>query len=285
MPFDPTLIIGEVLGEPAQAMRNPVNLDYRCPFISSRCMKRSQGSKEPYPICSIWRVEPHKDRKIQLASVEPCTPKRELICICPKRFFTENLIDDIIKYCWEGEPPDNPRFVHEVKMGLFGNVDLVIADIDNENRVKQFVSVELQAIDITGSYFRAYKALINSEMLEEKVKFGFNFANVYKRFITQLIAKGYYHHHWNTKIIAVVQDVLLKDLIRRTNFPTISLRQANIIFLSYKFVMDVSSGRHNLIVSDVVGTQHTNLKDAVLYQKPPSRDAFCRAIETQLFSG
>ncbi len=40
MPIDPTSIIIEILGEPSAEMRNPVNADYECPFINSRCVKR-----------------------------------------------------------------------------------------------------------------------------------------------------------------------------------------------------------------------------------------------------
>ncbi len=83
----------------------------------------------------------------------------------------------------------------EVQMEKFDKVDFVIADMnDAETEVRDFISVELQAVDITGSYLPSYLAVINNQELEKRPSYGFNWANVRKRFISQLIAKGYYHH-------------------------------------------------------------------------------------------
>ena len=155
MSIDPTKIIGEVLGEPADSMRNPVNAAYLCPFISSTCIKRSQRSEAPYPVCSIW----NRATKQRAA---------RLVCTCPKRFFEVNFFEDVIANCWVGPKPTNPRISHEVKMSGFGQVDFVIADIDPHTAaVKDFVSVELQAVDITGSVEPAYNALVSNALLAE----------------------------------------------------------------------------------------------------------------------
>ena len=65
MPVDPITIIGEILGEPAESMRNPVNAGYLCPYINSVCTKSGHHSEGPYPVCSIWRGE----KKPRLVSV------------------------------------------------------------------------------------------------------------------------------------------------------------------------------------------------------------------------
>jgi hypothetical protein len=79
-------------------------------------------------------------------------------------------------------------------MENFGNVDFVIADVDHERKnVKQFISVELQTVDITGSVESAYQAIINSRLTMEKdFSYGINWENVRKRYITQLINKGFF---------------------------------------------------------------------------------------------
>jgi hypothetical protein len=68
----PSEIIGEVLGDPSDFQRNPVNFDYLCPFINSQCIKRSQKISGPYPICSVFYGK---------------NENRKLMCVCPKRFF------------------------------------------------------------------------------------------------------------------------------------------------------------------------------------------------------
>ena len=55
MPFDPLDVIAECLGEPADTMRNPVNADYRCPYINGTCIKTNHKNALPLPVCSIYR--------------------------------------------------------------------------------------------------------------------------------------------------------------------------------------------------------------------------------------
>jgi hypothetical protein len=269
---DPADYVAEILGEPSASMRNPANADYQCPFINSECTKRAQSVTGPYPVCSALR---HEGKK---------TKTRRFVCLCPKRFFEAEILPEVVNRCWPGPPPENPQYVHEIKMSQFGNVDFVVADI-KDGKVLQFVSVETQAIDITGSLYPAYEALTSNQMLDHPPSFGLNYANVYKRYVTQLIGKGYFHHHWQTKIVSVVQDIVFDDIQKRTNFPSIPLAQANIVFMSYRFEFDQVEARFKPILDKVVGTHHSNLQNAVLYQTPPSREKFCERIELQLKKG
>ena len=259
-------------------MRNPVNADYQCPFINSKCVKRSQRIAGPYPVCSLYKwVGRGKEN-----SPGP------LICVCPKRFFEADIQDDIIKHCWPWQPPSRPVVAYEVKMQKIGMVDFVIADLSpNSREVRNFVSVELQAVDITGSVEKAYQAILNSKMLMKKPQYGFNYANVYKRYMTQLIAKGYFHHHWKSKIVAVLQEETYEDIRRRIEFSETSLSEANIVFALYRFEDAPSKGAHHkrLVFSRAVGTQHSNLMMGIMYRTPPSRDEFCAKILAQINKG
>jgi hypothetical protein len=270
---DPLRIIGEILGEPANSMRNPVNAEYRCPFTSSTCVKRGHNNvKGPYPVCSI-----HRSKKDQ-----------RLICVCPKRFFEADLQNEVIKYCWKGEAPENPRVAYEVKMKPFGTVDMVIADIDeSRNYVRNFVSVELQAVDITGSVEPAYTAIIdNVEQLDQKVSYGINWANVRKRYVTQLITKGIFHHHWRTRIVCVLQTQLYESFRKDIEFDEMEPNQnCNIIFMMYDFRDDPEKetpGAVRMVLDKVVGTSHSSLMTGSLYREAPPRQEFCNKILERL---
>ena len=166
----------------------------------------------------------------------------------------------------------------------FGNVDFVIADTPDGKNITQFLSVELQAIDITGSVRDAYDAITNGALLEKKKSYGFNWKNVYKRYINQLISKGYYHHHWGTKIVAVIQDEVYNYVCNDADFmrsPDISSPNVNIIFMSYRFE-DIGAGILKPVLDKVEGTHHSNLQTAVLYKAAPSRDDFCKKISAAL---
>lgn len=255
-------------------MRNPVNADYLCPFLNSRCVKTSQRIEGPFPVCTI-----------RYGGGAAGTNSR-LMCVCPKRFYSIDLMSDIIKYCWPpGPPPANPRIAYEVKMENFGNVDMVVADLDERTgEVREFVSVELQAVDITGSYEPAYQGVLHSKS-EVDVSYGINWKNVRKRFIFQLIDKGIYHNRWGTRIVAVVQTPLYDRLHEAIRFEELPPDRGGntIIFMLYDYRPDPDrDGAVVLQLDRVVGTSHNSLMTASLYQPVPSKEAFHKRILTHL---
>lgn len=171
-------------------------------------------------------------------------------------------------------------------MAGFGNVDFVIADVDGGGGVGRFLSVELQAIDITGSVFPAYKALLNGETLAKRPTFGLNWDNVYKRYITQLIRKGYFHHHWKSKIVAVIPDQVYRYIIGRADFmrsADVQNPNVNVIFMTYCLEADPERpGEFRPALVTVEGTSHSSLQNAILYKEPPPRADFCAQISCSL---
>ncbi|POF61298.1 NotI family restriction endonuclease [Novacetimonas maltaceti] len=280
MPFEPETIVGEVLGRRAVKGIDPTHTDFECPYIQSRCPKRStQLPNEPYPVCSLWKPASRKSMQ-----------GPELIFVCPKRFYAVDFLKEVIDHCWPGDKPQNPQIAREVKMEGFGNVDFVIADVKKNNKIEQFLSVELQAIDITGSVFPAYQALRIGEDLEKKPTYGFNWDNVYKRYITQLIRKGYFHHHWKSKIVAVIPEQVYQYILGRAGFMrTAEVKkdpQVNIIFMTYRLEKDPDKvGEYKPVLVNVEGTSHTNLQNAIMYKDPPQRSAFIDQIKSSLARG
>lgn len=270
MSIDPTHIIGEILGEPAALMRNPVNAGYLCPFINSVCIKRGHNLSGPYPVCSIWGR----------AKNPP------LVCVCPKRFFEADFLQDVITRCWKGTAPTNARIAHEVKMASFGTVDFVIADVGPSDQVRDFLSVELQAVDITGSVEGAYQAVLsNQPAMPGKVSYGFNWANVRKRYIAQLITKGFFHHHWGTRIISVVQTALYDKIRRDIQFDELPAdADCNVVFMLYGYqpAPDKGNGAFRLVLDRVVGTSHNSLMMGAIYRTPPPKQEFCNRIIERL---
>lgn len=276
MPCNPESIVGEILGRRAVKGADPSTTDFQCPFVKSRCPKRSTRlPNEPYPVCSLWRGEGPKT-----------DPQKDLIFVCPKRFYAVDFLTEVIKHCWAGEAPENPRVAPEVKMEGFGNVDFVIADVGLDGEVEQFLSVELQAIDITGSAFKAYHALRAGEDLEKKPTYGFNWDNVYKRYITQLIRKGYFHHHWKSKIVAVIPEQVYQYIKGRAGFmrsTDVRSPDVNIIFMTYCLESDPTRpGEYRPRLVTVEGTSHSNLQNAILYKDAPKKEAFTSQIKRSL---
>ena len=270
-PVDPTTVIGEILGEPSALMRNPVNADYQCPFINSRCVKKGKRSDEPYPICSIWRGKPSA---------------RQLVCVCPKRFFEAEICTDIFAHCWPGPRPIEYRLVYDVTINGYGRDEMIIADIDSETKnVNSFVSVKFQAIDISGSVESAYNAAINSKMLDRRPTSGLNEANVTKRFLFQLMTKGRCHSEWGSRIVAVLQASQYDRL--RTQVPfddSVEDDKCSIAFLLYDYVhwTDDGENRFQMSFSKCTKTNHECLISGLAAIKPPPRRLFCDKLIARL---
>ena len=267
MPCNPYEIICEILGQPAKEMTNPVNEEYLCPFRNSTCTKRSHSFEGPFPVCSVFRKR----------KGEELTP----IAVCPRRLYAADIYNDVIQYVWQNDKPTNPISVHEIKMGKVGNVDMVIADLsDDRKHIKNFVSIELQAIDITGTYEPAYSAILLNKPLDKRPTYNFNYKNVQKRFITQLIDKGFFHHHWGTKIIAVVQDVIYDNLKDRINFTEVNIEKSNVVFMQYSMVLENTPDgeRYILKLRNITGTTHNELMMSSFYQMTPPKEEFCERI-------
>lgn len=68
-------------------------------------------------------------------------------------------------------------------------VDWVLAWLDENGQLREFTAIEVQTIDTTGNYQTARQALLdNRKIVSDTV--GFNWENVNKRIIPQLIYKG-----------------------------------------------------------------------------------------------
>lgn len=247
-------------------MRSPANAEYRCPYTDRTCSKTNHTTSDPYPVCSIYRrSEPRESR----------TP----ICVCPVRFYETDIAGDVIANCWAGDPPTAPRYAYEVQMQKFGKVDLVIADVDDDRRmVRSFLPVELQAVDITGSVYPAYEALTNHRPDTGRLRYGFNWANVRKRFISQLIAKGYFCSQWGTRIVAVVQEDVFEQFAAHARVVETRLEDSNIVFMVYQFSRPSEGEPWNLLQRRVVPTTHAMVMNAILYEQAPDRAAFERRI-------
>lgn len=207
--------------------------------------------------------------------------KENLIAVCPKRFYAIDFFRDVIAHCWPGQAPATPVITREIKMEGFGNVDFVIADVQN-GAIGQFLSVELQTVDITGSAFPAYQAICDGEDMPLRSGHGFNWKNVYKRYITQLIHKGFLHQHWKSKIIAVIPDQVYEEIIRHGRFVIahdVRDVQTSIVFMTYRLEPNPAQlGEFEPVLQRVIGTSHAALQAAVLYNEVVPREVFAQRI-------
>jgi hypothetical protein len=166
-----------------------------CPFINARCSKSNHDGSVVYGTCSV------------------STPYGDCV-ICPNRLYenkyavlrrvARECFGDSIPFLTFGEfIPERQRTQgcivalgqnsgREVKIGTRLSMDWVLAKLVNQKLV-EYVGVEVQSIDITGNYrdaWYAYKNFNSSTRVVPASEHGLNWANVHKRLIPQIIRKG-----------------------------------------------------------------------------------------------
>jgi hypothetical protein len=165
-----------------------------CPFIKQKCVKFNHDQSIIYGTCSV--SSPYGD-----------------IIICPNRLYANNyetirkVSEDAFgktKFYSFAEFIDSKTSTKdcvvalginsgkEVKIGKSLSMDWVLALVKN-NKLLEYVGIEVQSIDITGNYrdaWHGYKNLKDPASVVPASAHGLNWANVHKRLIPQIIRKG-----------------------------------------------------------------------------------------------
>lgn len=174
-----------------------------CHYIKGTCVKpRKSEPNIKVGICSLGYKGNFTDRHFP-------------VIICPQRFKEDAMFDTIReRYLshWT-----NIEWVSEVNIGVGGSVDYVAVTRNKKGEIIDFLCVEIQAAGTTGSPYPAIKDLIEfGEFKSDSYNYGINWANEFsKTMMQQAYKKGKIVHHWNRKIVFIVQDVAI-DFVKKT---------------------------------------------------------------------
>ena len=165
-----------------------------CPFTFQPCIKHNHDQTIVYGTCSV--TSPFGD-----------------VVICPNRLYANNYesikkvakdaFGEIQYFFYDEFIKSNSDNIEcavalgansgkEVKIGRSLSMDWVLARIKN-NKLIEYVGIEVQSIDITGNYrdaWHAYKNYSSNSNSIPSSEHGLNWANVHKRLIPQIIRKG-----------------------------------------------------------------------------------------------
>jgi hypothetical protein len=219
----PTEIFGHPFTDHSQAAKEGLKKQY-CPYLKGTCNKPRKS-------------EPHI--KVGMCSVgyKGFLKKFKPIIICPQRFL-ENEVFESVKRIYLSKW-NSIEWVHEVGMGVGGNVDFVAVNKEGDT-IKDFLCVEFQAAGTTGTPWAAFLDFQKDRKYSKNTyAYGINWANEFmKTMMQQVYKKGNIIKNWGRKIVFVVQDVAIDYL--HTAVDTSELRDFNdkdeIHFMTFKLV-------------------------------------------------
>lgn len=225
-----------------------------CPFLSDVCEKRLGGGLVS-GVCSI----------------KPVT-SGPVIC-CPVRLYADDYraLHDVAEIAFGPGHPlvPGPGAAEEARqrgvsvVAVFGKrwgkelrlpqkdgaggyfVDWVIALLDAQGSLQEFVAVEVQTIDTTGNYREGRLGLLTVERSNPQTSAGLNWENVAKRILPQLIYKGQVLQREELcrkgLFFVCPSPVYEKIMIRLGGAPGLiryALQPASITFLPYKHAVE-----------------------------------------------
>jgi hypothetical protein len=180
----------------------------QCPFLGKRCYKvRKSDSGTSIGSCTVLYGRPPG-----------------AIIICPTRLTERRQIFiDCLHLLTTHEPGNELHIVSEVSVPG-GNVDYFLVSA-RERRVRDFVGIELQTLDTTGTIWPERQRLLKelgvrrgdkAEKLDKT--YGMNWKMTAKTTLVQMHHKIRTFEHVNKKLVLVTQDKLLEYMTKEFNF-------------------------------------------------------------------
>lgn len=161
-------------------------------------------------------------------SIGSCTvlygKQQEPVVICPTRLIERRQIfTDCFHLLTTHEPGNELHIVSEVSVPG-GSVDYFLVSAKN-GKVKDFVGIELQTLDTTGTVWPERQRLLkklgvprSDEGETSEKSYGMNWKMTAKTILVQMHHKIQTFEHVHKKLVLIVQDKLLAYMTREFNF-------------------------------------------------------------------
>lgn len=206
----------ELFGKPTSNKEdnwNNIVKEQQCIFLNKRCYKvRKSDPGTSIGTCTV------------LYGKQP-----EPIIICPTRLIERRQIfTDCLHLLTTHEPGNELHIVSEVSIPG-GSVDYFLVSV-KEGKVKDFVGIELQTLDTTGTVWPDRQRLLaelgvprNDDAENSYKSYGMNWKMTAKTILVQMHHKIQTFEHVNKKLALIVQDKLLAYMTREFKFDHLSV--------------------------------------------------------------
>jgi hypothetical protein len=170
-----------------------------------------------------------------------------------------------------------------------GNIDIVLAVVDEHDRVVDFGAVEVQAVYISGNvrkvfneYMRAPAANHAMEWPSKNYPSPDYLSSSRKRLVPQLMFKGGILHEWGKKMAVVVHRGFFDQLppMREVNE-----RKADLAWLVYDLRYSAATNRYNLRRSGIKYTKFESALSTIATPTVGNVNEFVKYLEGRIKKG
>lgn len=246
--------------------------DKLCPYnnIVASCTKDKVN--DPLGVCSIYE-------------------SKGIAIVCPVRFREGwKIVSDAARFLF----PEEVSWTHLSEIRLYdangksaGNIDHVLVAYDQNRRVTDFGSLEVQGVYISGNLRRPFAHFMATE--EQGSSFDWSKEKNYpsadwlsssrKRLAPQLLYKGMILHSWQKKMTVAIDSSFLAEL---PELPQVSREEADVAWLVYDLKLDDHTNRFQLIENQVRYTKFKEALDIITQSNPGKVEDFVKVLEKKL---
>jgi len=274
-----------------------------CPILEKSCTKILSRDRTVSGVCAI-RQKSEGSPNVICCPVRLYADQYEMLNVIAHRAFqqdlklyvgrnavekakTENGAIAVFGHSWGGEL----RLPQREGTGSYF-VDWILARLDGAGELVEFTAIEVQTIDTTGNYRTAREKLLHKrEIVDDTV--GFNWENVSKRIIPQLIYKGQVLQREDICRVGLyfvcphpIYERVLKRLGGKERIPTFPTQPASIHFISYDYKNKIDNIDGIIRPLDIIEEHCTTvykIQEAFSAMNLPEGNVYKKAIMRSLY--
>jgi Restriction endonuclease NotI len=269
--------LAEVFGYPPEnqsATAQNVRAHRWCPFNNpsgADCTKDKRD--DPLGVCSI---------------VQRDAP----VITCPVRFREDyKILDDAAAFFFPNAAPERPpRMLSEVSLPdkngkSAGNIDIVLAMLDENGYISEYGAVEIQAVYISGNVrgvFRDYmnhQADYQNHWRPDDYPRPDYLSSSRKRLAPQLLFKGSILNQWQRKMAVAVQRSFFHTL---PTLQPVAPAQAQVAWLIYDLEPDPTDNRYHLVRTDTVYTDFQSALETITTPEVGDEQNFISKLQARV---
>jgi hypothetical protein len=246
-----------------------------CPFHNSSGLNCTKNSAiDPLGVCTV-------------------ADGNKIAITCPIRLRQDLLIvSDAAGFFFSG----NTRYLALTEVRLndkqgksAGNIDIIIAALDEQGHITDFGALEIQAVYISGNVSKAFNAYMQAPHEQYSMSWPSKnypspdyLSSSRKRLVPQLIYKGGILNHWRKKLAVAVHESFFEQL---PPLPEVDESQAEIAWFIYRLVHDDRENRYRLVRVAVKYTRFQEALNAVTIAEPGEVATFMKTLTERIKRG
>jgi hypothetical protein len=243
-----------------------------CPYNNKVPSCTKDKANDPLGVCSVF-------------------DKENIAITCPVRFRQNWLIaEDAADFFF---PPDSMwTSLTEVRLNdvsgqSAGNIDIVLVAYDNNGKVIDFGSLEIQGVYISGNVRRPFERYIANPSKNTALDWSNErnyprpdyLSSSRKRLAPQLIYKGGILKHWNKKMAVALDNSFFKTL---PELPTVEKKDADIAWFVYDLIHNKSDNVFEMHKVNTVYAQFKKVLDKITMPSPGEINDFVTVLQDKL---